>query len=237
MKTLPNKMQNILWNLEFPLMLPSFLWKDTRSRISLISTCRRTLLACRYATRLDIICSRRGEVPYKRVALCLITIKQPLDFTHLPRSWHRINELIHCLYTIINHNPPGLKISALGIQGSPSTRTDVPFPIVQRIPAERTFLPSQILLQTYDGFVPKPASLKLQFLKYLFLSTLAMRQWGAIMSRHPCLAKRAKRYAVRLRNPSPPLNFSLHNRLQFIQWIFRSFPVWPHQNLAIATSI
>ena len=67
--------------------------------------------------------------------------------------------------------------------------------------------------------------------KYLVFDTLWKKEIEDWSSLQPYLDKRPKVKDLRFQKPNAPTPFVIHNFCYFIQWIFLSPMVWPHQYL------
>ena len=150
-----------------------------------------------------------------------------------------ITGLFHCMVrwsirspTFIEVSTSGLKSGGWGNHLRELTILLCPLPIFHLDLSWIMSLADNKLCHTKEGLWPSSASMNEHLGKYQALYTRKKREWVPVTNLQACLASIAWLNSWMSLTPISPLSFGVHNMFQFIQWIFFSLRVCPHQYLA-----
>lgn len=134
--------------------------------------------------------------------------------------------------SIFNNGCRNLFVEWLRIQLSFRIWIEAPLPTLQHEPLYRIGLAAVMLFNTKEILGKSVASKKWYLRKYWAVKHRNSRDsWSCINLQH-CFANIARLNFHKSLKPIPPNDFGIVSLSQLNQWIFLSFPTWPHQNRA-----
>ena len=120
----------------------------------------------------------------------------------------------------------------LGIQVSLRIRIKAPLPTLQHAPHCSIGLAAMMLFHTKELLGESVASKKWHLEKYRGLKHWNSKDFQSCINLQPCFTNMARLNCPKSLNLISPSDFGIVSLSQLSQWIFLSFPIRPHQNLA-----